>query len=200
MLFVKIFFMKTPQVLVRLQREYQSHAKARREVMGKANEALSLSKRAIFAMHRDDSGEAKELLEKAAVLFRSSEALFKKHRDLVDEGAHRAALEEYAEALIFQMYLEKGVIGAIDARAMQTDLYFAGLSDATGEMVRYALRQVTMGNTAALKPTREAVEMIIEFFLSLDLTGYLRNKFDQAKKNLSRLEEMSYDLSIRGRS
>jgi hypothetical protein len=43
----------------------------------------------------------------------------------------------------------------------------------------------------------DVVGIIIEFMLDLDLTGYLRTKFDQAKKNLSRLEQMTYDLAIR---
>lgn len=189
--------MKIPAVLSKLERAYQARAKARREVIARANEALGHSKRAIFALHRDDLQTSAALLEKAAELFQQNERLFKLHADLRYEGAHHAALEEYAEALLFASYLEKGTLSTIDARAMEADIYFAGLSDTTGEILRYALRQVTLGNTDALKPARETVEMIIEFFVSLDLTGYLRTKFDQAKKNLHRLEEMSYDLSIR---
>ncbi len=189
--------MKTPSILTKLQKEYQSHAKARRETIGRGNEALGLSKRAIFALHRDSKKDAEALLQKAKELFQAEERLFKKHPELQYEGAYHAALEEYAEALIFQQFLEKGTVGEIDKRAMNASTYFAGLSDATGEIVRYALRQVTLGNVEALSPARETVEMIIEYFLSLDLTGYLRTKFDQAKKNLSRLEEMSYDISIR---
>ena len=189
--------MKTPSVLTKLQKEYQSHAKARREIIGRANEALSLSKRSIFALHRGSQKEAGTLLQQAKELFQTSEKLFKKHPELSQEGAYHAALEEYAEALLFQQFLVQGTIGEIDKRAMNADTYFAGLSDTTGEIVRYALRQVTLGNVEALAPARETVEMIIEYFLGLDLTGYLRTKFDQAKKNLSRLEEMSYDISIR---
>jgi len=57
--------------------------------------------------------------------------------------------------------------------------------------------QVTLGNTKEIARAHEVVAMSIEFMLDLDLTGYLRNKFDQAKKNFRRLEEMSYDLAIR---
>jgi hypothetical protein len=64
-------------------------------------------------------------------------------------------------------------------------------------MVRYGVRQVTLGNADVVSHIHETVSMIIEFLLDLDLTGYVRTKFDQAKKNLSRLEEMSYDLAIR---
>ncbi len=189
--------MNPPVVLKKLSREYHTQAQARRQVIARSNEALSLSKRAIFALHRNDPKAARTMLEQAAALFLASERFAKNDTRLLQEGAHRAALEEYAEALLFERYLDKGSIGSIDNRAMQADCYFAGLSDATGEIVRHALRHITLGHTQVLKPARETVEMIIEFFLSLDLTGYLRTKFDQAKKNLSRLEDLEYDLSIR---
>jgi len=64
-------------------------------------------------------------------------------------------------------------------------------------MVRYATRQVTLGHRVVVAQVYEVVSMVIEFMLDLDLTGYNRNKFDQAKKNLSRLEQMTYDLAIR---
>jgi hypothetical protein len=39
---------------------------------------------------------------------------------------------------------------------------------------------------------------VVENLLRLDLTGYLRQKFDQAKKNLRQLEQILYDLRLRG--
>lgn len=79
---------------------------------------------------------------------------------------------------------------------MEPSVYLAGLCDATGELVRWAVRQVTVGNPKAVAGVHETVAGVVEFLLDLDLTGYLRTKFDQAKKNLSRLEEMTYDLAI----
>lgn len=76
-------------------------------------------------------------------------------------------------------------------------VYLSGLSDTTGEIVRHTLRQVTHGKTDQVIHVRDTVEMVIEFMLDLDATGYLRTKFDQAKGNLKRLEDMLYDLSLR---
>jgi predicted translin family RNA/ssDNA-binding protein len=140
---------------------------------------------------------ADELLAQADVLFTQCEKSFKAFPQLVEEGSYRAALEEYAESLLFRDYLTTGKLGKIDKRASGASIYLAGLSDATGEMVRYATRQVTLGNPEVVAEVTESVTMVIEFMLDLDLTGYLRNKFDQAKKNLGRLEQMTYDLAIR---
>ena len=189
--------MKRPAVFQQIQKSYQTHTKARRDVMVHSNDALSKSKRAIFALHRNDFTQAREYLDQAQALFKSCEASFRSFPELREEGAYRAGLEEYAEACLFESYLQKGSIGKIDPRAMASSIYLAGLCDATGEMVRYAVRQVTLGHPEGVVQIHETVSMIIEFLLDLDLTGYVRTKFDQAKKNLSRLEEMSYDLAIR---
>lgn len=191
--------MKAPALFSQMSKRYGDREKERRNLIGRSNEALSKSKRAIFALHRDDEKAAHSLLAEAEKLFKGIESRFKKFPDLVHEGAYRAAVEEYAEAWLFESYLKNGKLGKINPRAMEPGIYLAGLSDATGEIVRYAMRQATLGNTKAVESAREVVAMVIESLLDMDLTGYLRTKFDQAKKNLRRLEEMAYDLSLRDR-
>ncbi len=184
-------------IFPKIRSQYHAYADVRRQVIAHSNEALSKSKRAIFALHCDDRASANGLFKEAADLFAQAERSMKRAQSLRYEGAYRAALEEYAEALLFAQYLDKGKMGAIDARAMDPQVYLAGLSDATGEIVRYTIRQVTQGNTDRVRDARDTVEMIIEFMLDLDATGYLRTKFDQAKGNLKRLEDILYDLSLR---
>lgn len=191
--------MKRPNIFSQIQTSYQAQSKARREMMARSNDALSMSKRAIFALHRGDQNAADELLSNVASLFETIEKSFRAVPELKEEGSYRAALEEYAEARIFAGYVKSGVIVKLEKRANAPSIYLAGLADATGEMVRWATRQVTLGNDEAVKDVQEVVAMIIEYMLDLDLTGYLRTKFDQAKKNLSHLEQMTYDLAIRGR-
>ena len=191
--------MKTPAIFSQMSKRYGQWEAARRELIGRSNEALSKSKRAIFALHRDDMRAAQALLMEAEELFKKIEGRFKTFPDLEQEGSYRAGVEEYAEAWLFESYLKTGKLGKIHARAMEPGIYLAGLSDATGEIVRYAMRQATLGNIQAVEEAREVVAMVIESLLDMDLTGYLRTKFDQAKKNLRRLEEMAYDLSLRAR-
>lgn len=167
--------------------------------MTRSNDALSKSKRAIFALHRDDVSSANKLLSHAEVQFVAIEKTFRSLPELKEEGSYRAALEEYAEARIFAGYVKSGGIVKLEPRANVPSIYLAGLADATGEMVRWAARQVTMGNDGVVEDVQEVVAMVIQFMLDLDLTGYLRTKFDQAKNNLSRLEQMTYDLAIRDR-
>lgn len=189
--------MKRPSVFAHIQKTHQAQSQARRELMVRANDALSKSKRAIFSLHRGDVNAADTFLREATRQFILIEKSFRAIPALQEEGSYRAALEEYAEASLFAGYLKTGKIVSLEARASQPSIYLAGLADATGEMVRYATRQVTLGHSEVVAEVQEVVAMVIEFLLDMDLTGYLRTKFDQAKKNLSRLEEMAYDLAIR---
>lgn len=176
---------------------YRDREAAFRRVSSLANEALRLSKRAIFAMHRDDLKDAKRLLNEASARFRSCEKSMRSFAGLEEVGVYHAALEEYAESLLFLRYLETGSFGKIEARAMRPSVYLGGLSDATGELVRHAVRRATDGDQGEVERAYVAAEQVVAFLLDLDLTGNLRTKFDQAKKNLRTLEQMRYELSLR---
>jgi predicted translin family RNA/ssDNA-binding protein len=180
-----------------LEKTYHAQAKARGEVIRTSSQALNISKRAIFALHRGDAPQAEALLKEASDHFAECEKIFKTFPAL-KEGAYTAALEEYAEALLFRQYVEKKSLGKIEKRAMTTEVYLGGLSDATGEIVRYATRQAISGNTKEVEKAEQVVSQVVENLLRLDLTGYLRQKFDQAKKNLRQLEQILYDLRLRG--
>lgn len=177
--------------------DYAAREKARRQNINKANTALSTSKRAIFALHREDKKAAEALLEEVKKIVVDCEKSFKIFPELAYEGAYLAALEEYAEALLFLGYVKDKKISAIDKRCMRPQTYLAGLTDATGEIVRYAVRQATAGKYKDVEQASKTVEEVIAYLYELDLTGYLRTKFDQAKKNLRHLEEMRYEISLR---
>lgn len=177
--------------------EYAGWEKARRQNINQANIALSTAKRAIFALHRDDQKSALTLLAEAKKIFIDCEKGFKEFPALAYEGAYLAALEEYAEALLFFGYINNKEIGSIDKRCMRAQTYLAGLTDATGEIVRYAVRQATAGKYQDVEQAAKIVEEVIAYLYELDLTGYLRTKFDQAKKNMRHLEQMRYEISLR---
>lgn len=189
--------MKRPSVFRRIGKSYGAWQADRRVVRTVSDEALNKSKRAIFALHRGSAGEAEALLADAEKLFRKLEKPFKSVPTLVHEGAYKAALEEFAEARLFAQFHETGAFGEIDVRGLDASIYLGGLCDATGEVVRYAVRQATAGKFEDVARAYVLVEMTVEFLLELDLTGYLRNKFDQAKRNQRSLEQIMYELSLK---
>lgn len=181
----------------RLKKDYETYESKRRRVVANSNEALGLSKRAIFAFHRDGFKEGRENLKKAESIFDQLDNLSKGTPRLRYEGSWRAALEEYTEAKLFGAYLDKGRVEAIRGRQIDTEIYLGGLCDFTGELVRRAVKEATAGNFKEVQKIKSTIEMIMNNLIKLNLTGYLRNKYDQAKNNLRKIEEMMYELSLR---
>ncbi|MEK9152764.1 MAG: hypothetical protein AAB692_05350 [Patescibacteria group bacterium] len=180
-----------------LKERYHAHERGRREVIGLSAAAQSASKRAIFASHRDDSSGADRLLSEAADALKKVRTLFDGRAELADEGSYRAALEEYAEAKLYARYLASGDVGALDDENIDYEIYLGGLSDLTGELVRRQMRAATDGNLDQVRKIKDMVEEIVVQLMDMDLTGYLRNKFDQAKNSLRRAEEVLYEVTLR---
>lgn len=186
----------------RLKKEYDAYALARRELIGVANIALSKAKQAIFALHRDDEQGSGALLAEVEKTFFGLEKQFVKNDGLRWEGAYRAALEEYVEAKLFYECLQnkRTVLRNFGGRSsvhVDADTYLAGLSDFTGELMRKAVQRATQGKTQEVEKLAETVRDVVEQLIQFDLTGYLRTKYDQAKQNLRRVEEVLYDIKMR---
>jgi predicted translin family RNA/ssDNA-binding protein len=77
------------------------------------------------------------------------------------------------------------------------ETYLGGLADLVGELQRRQVRAATEGRTDEVKKIKDDIEVIVDALLEMDLGGYLRNKFDQAKNALRRAEDVLYEVSIR---
>ncbi len=191
--------MLNEKLFARLKKEYDAYALARRELIGVANIALSKAKQAIFALHRDDEKGSGALLGEVEKTFDALEKQFAKNDGLRWEGAYRAALEEYVEAKLFFDFMTRGAVAEIKTVRLDADAYLAGLSDFTGELTRKAVQRATQGKTQEVEKLAEVVREVVEQLIKFDLTGYLRTKYDQAKQNLKRVEEVLYDIKMRSK-
>ena len=77
--------------------------------------------------------------------------------------------------------------------------YLLGLCDLTGELVRKAVNDIIRKKYGNALKIKELVEEIYGEFLKLDLrNNELRVKSDSIKYNLKKLEDIVYDLKIKG--
>ena len=187
------------EYLVGIGARHKAYAMARHDLIQLAGDAQGASKRAIFALHRDDAVEANRLLEEAGARLTSIQNLAEKTPGLDEEGSYRAALEEYAEAALYRGFVETGRVGPLSDSpvAIDDDTYLGGLSDLTGELQRRQVRAATEGRAEEVKKIKDAIEQIVEALLAMDLGGYLRTKFDQSRNSLRRAEEVLYEITLR---
>ena len=180
-----------------LRKREQSLTQRRRELQTIASAILSASKRSIFAVHRDDpSGTKKELIA-ANELMQQGWKCIDDEPLLGHEGSWRAAREEYTEAELLADYVEKGTVTVFSDRAQDPDIFIGGVSDLVGELVRRAVMLASRGEGGLVEKIYQDASEIVAFLLTMDLTGPLRTKTDQARGHLRKVEEIRYDVTMR---
>ncbi|MDO8499595.1 MAG: hypothetical protein Q7S66_02960 [bacterium] len=183
--------------LAKVRKDLLEYAEKRRAVIKSAGDAQHLSKKAIFALQRDDFKFAKECLTNAVSIFTGLIASTKKDPSVLDEGSYRAALEEYAEAELFSKFVFKKPIAALSELNVDADTYIGALSDVVGEIYRFAIKSATEKKFDEVDRCYAEAEAVVSEMVDMNLTGYNRQKFDQAKQALHKLEQVRYEVSLR---
>ncbi|MFA5129497.1 MAG: hypothetical protein WC477_01100 [Patescibacteria group bacterium] len=172
----------------------------RRQIQAIASEILGASKRSIFATQRKDAKKSAVEIKQAVELIAKGKLLIKERARLDNEGIWKSALEEYAEAALYHNAMTgKPISWLKEIPKEETDAYIGALSDLSGELTRSIVLLATERDMKEVKRLSGLVRDIVAFLLDLDLTGNLRQKFDQAKQNLRKVEEICFDLSLKSR-
>jgi len=180
----------------KLKKDYDKHDNERRQIISLSNIVLHDSKRVIFALHRDDIKKAEQSLLAIEKILVNLEKKFS-HNRLTQEGSYKAGAEEYVEAKMFYKVIKGEKIDKIKGIDLNFDSYLGGLSDTTGELVRRAINQAAAGNIKEAENMKTAVNNIMAELVEFDMTGYMRTKYDQAKGNLRKIEQVLYEINLR---
>jgi predicted translin family RNA/ssDNA-binding protein len=195
---IKVYFMSTinKKFVDKLKNEYMEGEGERRQIISLSNVALHESKRAIFALHRKETDKAMEKLNEVEQILQKLEKKFGFSR-INEEGSYKAAVEEYAEAKFFSFIVKGNKIDTIKEVKLEADSYLGGLCDTTGEMIRLAINEAASGHPEEVEKIKNMINEIMSELVEFDMTGYLRTKYDQAKGNLRKIEQIDYEIKIR---
>jgi len=184
--------------IAKLKNDHDRKEKERRLIISLSNEALYGAKKAIFSVHRGDLARAEETLRemKAILLKLEKEFGFKR---ILEEGAYKAGVEEYVEAEMFFAFVSGRALKEIKGIKIEAESYFAGICDLVGEMARLAVNRVAAGGKEEAGKIKKVSEDIMAELTEVDLRGYLRVKYDQAKTSLKKIEQVNYDIEIRSK-
>ena len=177
----------------KLKQDHDEKEKQRKQIIGESNIVLHDSKRVIFSLHRGDEKKAKESLQEIEEILIRIEAEFGFKR-LNQEGSYRACAEEYVEAKMLYLIVNDKKIDKFSDVKMNYDSYLGGLCDVTGELVRRAVNKAAIGEYSEVKKSKELIEEIMAQLVEFDMTGYLRTKYDQARGNLRKIEQITYEV------
>ncbi|OGF26538.1 hypothetical protein A2477_00305 [Candidatus Falkowbacteria bacterium RIFOXYC2_FULL_47_12] len=183
----------------KLKRDYDQNTGERRQIISRANIILHDSKRVIFSLHRGDVKIAGNSLNEIENTLKAMEKKFGYNR-LIKEGAYNAGVEEYVEAKMFFNIINGEKVDKITGITLSVDAYLGGISDTTGELVRLATNEAAKGNFKEVEKIKNIITDVLAELVEFDITGYLRTKYDQAKQNLRKIEQIMYEVKIRMRN
>lgn len=168
----------------------------REAIIQTSREVITLSKQIIYAAQRNDLKEAEDLIKKIKEKIKN----LRKVNISTDTNINSVAFQEYVEAIAFYEFVKNKKLPTKASLGVSAEDYLSGLCDLTGELVRKAIYDVIHKKFNEAEKIKELVHDIYGEFLKLHLrNGELRKKSDSIKWNLKKLEEVMYDISMRGR-
>ncbi len=187
-----------------IAREFDSYEKRRDEIIRLSRDVLRNSKNVIFLCHEGKVHEAKKLVHRLIDVVKKAEAKYIKPLassrqpfDLYSEGSWCAGVEEFLEGWFMFHFMEKKKLVAPTGIHPPASVYVGALSDFTGEILRLAVLRASEKDVSAVERFRHVIAEVIAFLTPLHMTGQGRMKFDAAKRNLKRIEEILYEVKIR---
>lgn len=179
------------------QVETLNQQKQQREmIIGAGRKVLMAGKSAIFALHDNDKKLAETKINEGLVIAKELEKKIKKMEVLNTDGSWQASIEELAEAYLFNLVVNKKVIKPLPLKSIQAYAYLGALADVSGELVRYAVLRATDGDVAMVDYCCVSAKEIVRGLSNSYLSGPLRQKSDDSKRNIKRLEQIRYELSL----
>ena len=187
-----------------VSKEYHAYDKRRDDIIRASRDVLRNAKKIIFLCHEGKLIEAEKMLNSSTVNIVKLEAKFSKplsshskNFNAYSEGSWSAGVEEYLEALFFFAILKNKKLTLPKSIMPSAPVVVGALSDMTGELVRVSVNRGAKKAYDDLEYFRKVTAEVVKQLLPLHLTGQSRQKFDSAKRNLKRIEEIIYEVNIR---
>ena len=167
------------------------------EIQKLSNEIRVLSKKAITFFCKENIKEGESMIKNAEEQFKLINKIIKQNKDLLSQNFYKEAAEEYIEAVTFYNFLTRSKKEIPDFLKVEPEEVISGICDFTGELVRRAVTIASPRNFKEIIFYRETVENVINEIAKVGFQGKLRQKYNEAQRNLSKLEDIIYDIKLK---
>ena len=184
-----------------LKHDMEKYDAARDTIIKESRDITKLSKQAIYSLHRGEVDAARQQLAAAKAVITKLITVIKEEPTL-RTGGFSSGMEEYVEACAFLFFIKTGkLLPYKEVPDLEPEEYLGGLSDLTGELMRYAVIQATKRNHKAVQDVRDLIDGIYGQFVQFDFrNSELRKKYDSIKYNLQKVENVLYDMALNPRA
>ena len=173
-------------ILKEVKEELIQKDEVRENAQKKMRKATSLSKQAILLMHQKKFDKAGKSIKNAKEIISKLQISAKEYPDIIYSGMFSAALQEYAEANIFQGLIKEARFVTPNEINVPALDYVLGLADVIGEYRRLVLDALREGE---VKKGEEGLKIMDDSYIELMamdeaymLVPGLRRKCDMARR------------------
>jgi translin len=163
---------------------------ARERALPLCREALRHSANAIRAVHREEFGQADELIGRARDLILEAKEGLRDHQDIYHAGFVHDAQKEYVEACVTLAIIAGRPLPTPDGIGVELPAYLNGLGEAVGELRRHLLDKLRAGDLEHCEGILAAMDDVYGVLVTLDypeaMTGGLRRTTDAVRGILER--------------
>ena len=182
--------------LERIKKDIDTFEKARDTVIRTSRDIIKLSKKTIYALHRNDLKSAGSAASEMKREFKKL-CSAAKHPKLVSSGSYKVAVQEYVEAICFYELMKNNMIPPNSKLKLDPEFYLMGLIDLTGELVRKAINSAINEDYGTSVKLKGLVSELYDELMLFDFAGgELRKKFDSVKYDLKKLDDLVLNLKL----
>jgi len=173
---------------------YDTINKERSYCMNLSDKLRILSKTSISFLVKDNLVLAEKNFPEMKKLFNNIQKKLKQHPYLYSFSVINIGLEEYLGTLFVYSYIKNKPMPNAISLGVTPEVFFGGLSDMTGELVRLARRHENK-----VMQIHDYISKIYDLIIPLSITrnSSTRNKLETIGSNLKKIESIIYDLKLR---
>ncbi len=187
----------------RIDRVLEEKDSVREQAIKMSRDVLRLASDVITYVHNGEFSQARELLNELKELVSRFTELVSPHDELRHSGFVNNALSEYVEAHLFYSFVVERRLPTMDELKVHYVPYLLGLCDFVGELRRYVLDLVRVGDFARAFEVLRFMEGVYEIVRRLDypeaLTPGLRHKVDVMRRLVDDTKLFLVDMERRSK-
>ena len=173
-----------------IRQTFSAKDAAREKALPLCREVIRQCSQAIYATHRQEFEQAKELLQSARNLLAEVEQTVNTYNELSTSGFVRDAQKEFAEGSTTLALITKKKLPSPEELRVDYAAYLNGLGEAVGELRRYLLDSMRRGDLSRGEELLSAMDDIYGVLVTMDfpdaITSGLRRTTDVVRGILER--------------
>jgi len=186
-----------PDYISQLKEKLDFYTDLKDQIVQQGIKINRFSKSIIYALIRNDWKTAEEYVNQFKQMIQEYRKLVAPYPQFWKNA--EISFQEYAEAMIFYIYLKENRIPSHQELGVDETSYIQWLMDFTGELLRKATEELINWNIEFAKKAKQTIEEIYLALLNMELKIFdLRKKLDYVAANLNRLQDkIFYFLTLR---